>query len=72
MDYRLIIVEHLYQWMKRYENQWSWVTMVLDAKNKKMHLYMNGNESDARSGTGTNSPLYFDFPLKRYGIEPFL
>ena len=62
---------HLYQWMKRYENQWSWVTMVLDAKNKKMHLYMNGNESDARSGTGTNSPLYFDFPLKRYGIEPF-
>jgi hypothetical protein len=62
---------HIYQWMKRYENQWSWVTMVLDAKNKKMHLYMNGNESDARNGTGTSSPIDFDFPLKRYGVEPF-
>ena len=57
--------EHLYQWMKRYENQWSWVTLVVNDNN--MHFYMNGKESDARWGTGTQSPLHFEGSLKRYG-----
>ena len=62
---------HLYQWIKRYENQWSWITMAVDAENKKVHFYLNGRESDARLGTGTQSPLYFNETLKRYGMEPF-
>jgi hypothetical protein len=62
---------HLYQWIKRYENQWSWVTLSVDAKNKKIHFYLNGQESDARLGTGTQSPLKYTEPLKRYGMEPF-
>jgi len=62
---------HLYQWIKRYENQWSWITMAVDAENKKIHFYLNGRESDARLGTGTQSPLSFDESLKRYGMEPF-
>jgi hypothetical protein len=62
---------HLYQWIKRYENQWSWVTMAVDAENKKIHFYLNGRESDARLGTGTQSPLIYNEPLKRYGMEPF-
>jgi hypothetical protein len=62
---------HLYQWIKRYENQWSWVTMSVDAENKKIHFYLNGRESDARLGTGTQSPLEYNEPLKRYGMEPF-
>jgi hypothetical protein len=62
---------HLYQWIKRYENQWSWITMSVDAENKKVHFYLNGRESDARLGTGTQSPLYFNETLKRYGMEPF-
>lgn len=62
---------HLYQWIKRYENQWSWVTMVVDSENQKIHFYLNGRESDARLGTGTQSPLIFGEPLKRYGMEPF-
>jgi hypothetical protein len=57
--------EHLYQWMKRYENQWAWVTLVVDENN--VHFYMNGKESDARWGTGTPSPLHFEGMLKRYG-----
>ena len=57
--------DHLYQWMKRYENRWAWVTLVVDDNN--IHLYMNGKESDARWGTGTESPLHFDGMLKRYG-----
>jgi len=62
---------HLYQWIKRYENQWSWITMSVDAENKKIHFYLNGRESDARLGTGTQSPLEYKEPLKKYGMEPF-
>jgi len=62
---------HIYQWIKRYENQWSWVTMTVDAENKKIHFYLNGRESDARLGTGTQSPFEYTEPLKRYGTEPF-
>jgi len=62
---------HLYQWIKRYENQWSWITMSVDSENNKIHFYLNGKESDARLGTGTQSPLKYLEPLKRYGMEPF-
>ena len=57
--------EHLYQWIKRYENQWSWITLAVD--NGKIHFYLNGTESDARFGSGTQSPLEFEGRLKRYG-----
>ena len=60
---------HLYQWMKRYEGLWAWVTLVVD--DGKVHLYMNGKESDARWGTGTKSPQYFEGYLKRYGNTPY-
>jgi hypothetical protein len=56
----------LYQWMKRYENQWTWVTFTVDANNKKIHTYLNGIESQAASGTGTNSPASYLGGLKRY------
>jgi hypothetical protein len=62
---------HIYQWIKRYENQWSWVTMAVDSENKKIHFYLNGKESDARLGTGTKSPISYNEQLKRYGNEPF-
>ena len=63
--------EHIYQWFKRYESEWSWITMVVDAENSKMHWYLNGRESSARNGTGTESPIKFNSPLKRYGNEPY-
>jgi hypothetical protein len=62
---------HLYQWIKRYENQWTWITLAVNADKKFIHFYLNGKESDARLGTGTSSPLQYVEPLKRYGIEPF-
>ena len=61
--------EHLYSWMKRYENKWTWITFVVD--DNKIHFYMNGKESDARCGTGTHSPLEFNGVLKRYGNVPY-
>jgi hypothetical protein len=63
--------EHIYQWFKRYEGEWTWVTMVVDDLEKKMHFYLNGNESDSRNGTGTQSPVSYNYNLKRYGTEPF-
>ena len=61
--------QHLYQWMKRYENQWTWITLVV--RDNDIHFYMNGKESDARWGTGTHSPLHFEGSLKRYGSVPY-
>ncbi len=63
--------ESIYQWFKRYENEWTWVTMVVDTMDKKMHWYLNGRESSARNGTGTDSPVRYFGSLKRYGSEPF-
>ena len=62
----------LYQWMKRYENQWTWVTFSVDANNKKIHTYLNGIESEAASGTGTDSPASFIGGLKKYETEYYL
>ena len=62
---------HLYQWIKRYENQWTWITLAVNADKKFIHFYLNGKESDARLGTGTYSPLQYTEPLKKYGMEPF-
>jgi hypothetical protein len=64
--------QHLYQWIKRYENQWSWITVSVDDTKKEIHFYLNGIESDARLGTGTLSPQKYEQPLKRYSIEPFM
>ena len=61
--------EHIYQWIKRYENQWSWITVKVE--DNKIHFYLNGEESDARWGMGTNSPMEFDGRLKRYGKEDY-
>ena len=55
--------------MKRYENRWTLVTLVVDENN--IHFYMNGKESDARHGTGTHSPQHFDGMLKRYGMVDY-
>ena len=62
---------HLYQWIKRYENQWSWVTLSVDSAKQNIHFYLNGKESDARHGTGTNSPLHYENRLKSYGLDDY-
>ena len=59
--------------MKRYENQWSWVTLAVNAETKQIHIYMNGIESTASSGTGTDSPAYMEGALRNYkGIDYYV
>ena len=63
--------EMQYMWMKRYENLWTWVTLKVDSYNKQIHFYLNGRETDARFGTGVQSPMEYSGDLKRYGSESY-
>jgi hypothetical protein len=61
--------QHNYMWVKRYDEQWTWVTAVFDTFERKSHFYLNGSEVDSRGGYGTHSPLTFTGRLKNYGTE---
>lgn len=60
---------HNYMWLKRYDGQWSWVSIVVDAENKLSHFYLNGTEVDSKAGHGSPSPLSFSGRLKPYGTK---
>ena len=57
----------LYSWAKRYPNEWTLVNVKVDDRKKHIRLQINGEDSDTRHGTGTESPLEYFTPLKRYG-----
>ena len=63
--------QHNYMWVKRYDEQWTWVTAVFDTMERKSHFYLNGSEVDTRGGFGSESPLAFQGRLKSYGSEPW-
>lgn len=60
---------HNYMWLKRYDGQWSWVTLVVDYENKLSHFYLNGSEVDSKAGHGSPSPHSFVGRLKPYGTK---
>ena len=59
--------QHNYMWVKRYDNQWTWVTAVIDSDSNSAHFYLNGSEVDTRAGQGSPSPINFNGRLKPYG-----
>jgi len=63
--------QHNYMWIKRYDNQWSWVTAVFDNLNRLSHFYINGSEVDARAGIGSHSPWKWEGRLKDYGSNNY-
>ena len=56
-------------WLKRYDNQWSWVTVVFDDYNKLSHFYLNGTEVDSLAGFGSPSPYKYEGRLKKYNVD---
>jgi len=60
--------DHNYMWIKRYSNQWSWVTATFDKYNKLSHFYLNGSEVDSKAGYGSPSPNQWIGSLKNYGL----
>jgi len=61
--------QHNYMWLKRYDNQWSWVTVVIDEEKKLSHFYLNGTEVDSKAGIGSESPWKYTGKLKKYGAK---
>lgn len=61
--------QHNYMWLKRYDNQWSWVTVVFDDYNKLSHFYLNGTEVDSLAGFGSPSPYKYEGRLKKYHVD---
>ena len=61
--------QHNYMWLKRYDNQWSWITAVFDDKEHLTHFYLNGTEVDSKAGHGSPSPWKYSGQLKRYGAK---
>ena len=59
--------QHNYMWVKRYDEQWSWVTMVFSNREQLSHMYLNGSEVDSRGGIGSPSPYKWQGKLKGYG-----
>ena len=60
---------HNYMWVKRYDNQWSWITAVFNDIDRNSHLYLNGSEVDSKGGYGTPSPLNYEGRLMRYKAD---
>lgn len=69
LQYWNIFNNHNYMWVKRYDNQWSWLTAVFDASTNESHFYLNGSEIDTKGGFGSPSPHKWNGRLKNYGAE---
>jgi hypothetical protein len=63
--------ECYYSWIKRYENQWTKLKLVVDDAEKTIRLFMNEQETDTRHGAGSYSPISYKGHLKRYGGSPY-
>ena len=62
---------HSYMWIKRPPDVWTHLMITVDVENQEMRFYLNGEESDSRFGHGSQSPLGFQTPLKKYGGNPY-
>jgi hypothetical protein len=58
-------------WIKRHPDVWTHLMVTVNVDEGEMRFYLNGEESDSRFGHGSESPLKFESPLKRYGGNSF-
>ena len=62
---------HSYMWIKRPIDMWTHLMITPNTETKELRFYLNGEESDSRFGHGSQSPLGFQTPLKKYGGNPY-
>jgi len=62
---------HSYMWIKRPPDVWTHLMVTVDVDRGELRFFLNGEESDSRFGHGSESPLGFESPLKKYGGNPF-
>ena len=62
---------HSYMWIKRPPDVWTHLMVTVNVELNQIRFYLNGEESDSRFGHGSQSPLPFESPLKKYGGNPY-
>ena len=62
----------IYNWIKRFENMWTRVTMSVDAENQKIYCYVNDELATNVRNKKEEKPLDFENRLLRYDLRnPF-
>jgi hypothetical protein len=64
---------HHYNYAKRFENQWTWVTLSYSRENNQIYYYLNNELVSQVNGTKKNLPIHMEQPLKNHdAVRPFL
>ena len=62
----------IYNWVKRFEDMWSWVTLSCDIENKQIYFYINDEYVRNFNGIKENEPFPIFGDLLRYDLRnPF-
>jgi len=65
--------EPIYNWIKRFESLWTWVTLSIDVENNKIYFYLNNELTSNRHNTKENLPIIYEGKLMRYDLRnPFM
>ena len=62
--------QHIYRWRKRYQNNWTKVSLIHDKDNKKISFQINDQDLGEKFGI-QQSTIEYEERLKRYGNNPF-
>jgi hypothetical protein len=63
----------LHNWVKRFENMWTWVTISVNVDKKEIYFYLNDELARNQKGVKENLPYKYETPsLMRYDLRnPF-
>ena len=61
---------HIYRWRRRYQNNWTKVSLIHDKDNKKISFQINDQDLGEKFGI-QQSTISYEEKLKRYGNVPF-
>jgi hypothetical protein len=59
---------HYYNWAKRFENLWTWVTMSYNKKTKKQYLFINNELISNLNGVKVNAPFIVEGDLRKHDL----
>ena len=62
--------QHIYRWRRRYQNNWTKVSLIHDKDNKKISFQINDQDLGEKFGI-QQSTIEYEERLKRYGNNPF-
>ena len=62
--------QHIYRWRRRYQNNWTKVSLIHDKDNKKISFQINDQDLGEKFGI-QQSTISYEEKLKRYGNNPF-